>query len=529
MKSFSISGPVVPDEHYCIPPLARVDLALWCKLVRGKKYFVVHAPRQTGKTSALLAFRDHLNAGAAGVEYRCVYANVEGAQAAREDVASVMQTILGRLASEARETLGDRFLLEHRAEILEQFGPYDALQEALMQWAKADPRPLVLLLDEVDALVGDGLMSVLRQLRAGYEKRPKLFPQSVVLCGLRDVSDYRVQFPDGKKQPGGGSAFNIVDRSLRLGDFSPAEIDALLGQHTAESGQAYAPEAVESIQEYTQGQPWLVNALAAEMCEQREKGDGAEGEVLVQEVLAAKEALILRRDTHLDQLAERLREDRVRRVIEPMLTGASAYTTKVSDEDLQYVQDLGLTALGDPWTIANPIYKQVIPRALTYAMQMEFAKIQINCVDADGNLNVHELLSGFQDYFRENSGHWPELQSYSEAGAQLMLQAFIAGVTGKRGRVSREYDLNRRRADLLIFWRSGEAETRFVIEYKLRQNGLERTEREGLEQTATYMDISAAAEGHLVIFDRTQERSWEEKIYHHEKEHAGKTIGVWGV
>ena len=148
------------------------------------RYFVLHAPRQTGKTSALLALRDLLNSGAAG-DYRCVYVNVEAAQAVREDVGRAMRVIVGRLASRAR-LLGDGFLYDTWSDIVASFGD-GALAEALTRWCEADPKPLVLLIDEIDSLIGDTLISVLRQLRDGYDQRPESFPHSVVLCGVRDV------------------------------------------------------------------------------------------------------------------------------------------------------------------------------------------------------------------------------------------------------------------------------------------------------------------------------------------------------
>ena len=87
MRFFNTEGPVRADDHYCIPPLERLDLDAVLDLVRSKKYFVLHAPRQTGKTSALLALRDLLNSGAAG-DYRCVYARA-------------MRALLGELARRA--------------------------------------------------------------------------------------------------------------------------------------------------------------------------------------------------------------------------------------------------------------------------------------------------------------------------------------------------------------------------------------------------------------------------------------------
>ena len=180
MRFFNTSGPIKPERHYCIPPLERLDMAEVLGLVRDEKYFVLHAPRQTGKTSALLALCDLLNAEG---YYRCVYVNVEGGQAGREEVEQVMRTILGALALRANLTLGDEFLLEVWSNILAEFGPHAALQAALTRWAQADPKPLVLLIDEIDALMGDSLLSVLRQLRAGYDLRPGGFRRAWCCAG----------------------------------------------------------------------------------------------------------------------------------------------------------------------------------------------------------------------------------------------------------------------------------------------------------------------------------------------------------
>ena len=128
MPSFNTSGPVVALDHYCIPPLERLNLNEVRRLIRDKRYFVLHAPRQTGKTSALLALRDLLNAEGA---YRCVYVNVEAGQAAREDVERVMRAILAGLASRARMTLGDEFLGKVWSGLLAEVGPDAALQEVL--------------------------------------------------------------------------------------------------------------------------------------------------------------------------------------------------------------------------------------------------------------------------------------------------------------------------------------------------------------------------------------------------------------
>lgn len=220
MRFFNTTGPMVPEDHYSIPPLECIGLDRALRLIREKRYFVLNAPRQTGKTSVLLALQGLLNSGKVGA-YRCVYVNVETAQAAGEDVQAGLRAILARLASRARWSIQDDFVAKAWRSALEAEGPHAALTEVLSQWAEADARPLVLLVDEIDSLVGDTLLAVLRQLRDGYDLRPHAFPQSIVLCGVRDVRDYSIRSTSRNEQIRGGSAFNIKAKSLRLGDFSP--------------------------------------------------------------------------------------------------------------------------------------------------------------------------------------------------------------------------------------------------------------------------------------------------------------------
>ena len=529
VRKFNTEGPVVAADHYHIPPLERVDLDAVLGLIRDKKYFVLHAPRQTGKTSALLALRDLLNGGAQG-DFRCVYANVEDGQAMRENVAEGMRTMLAELALQASVTLGDDTLEDLWPGVLERVGPGTALRQALARWSMADSRPLVLLIDEIDALVGDTLLSVLRQLRTGYVDRPARFPHSIILCGVRDVRDYRIHSTAEDRLVLGGSAFNIIATSLRLGDFSEDEIRALLGQHTAATGQAFTAEAQTLILTRTAGQPWLVNALCYDACFRHPPGRERARPITAHAILEAQERLILRRDTHIDDLAHKLREERVRRVVEPILTGADQQAW--STEDVAYVCDLGLVAQDAAGTprIANPIYAEVVPRHLNYAVQETLPQQMAWYVGADGGLDLEGLLAAFQEFFREHSEHWVQrFEQYHEAGPQLLLQAHLQRIVNGGGRIEREYALGRGRTDLLIVWSQGGRERRFVVECKVLRKGLERTIAEGMEQTRGYVDRCGAEAGHLIVFDRTPDRPWAEKIFRRTPAGAGVPVTVWGM
>lgn len=527
-RYFNTAGPIRKEDHYCIDPIHRLDLEGLLSLIEQKKYFVLHAPRQTGKTSLLLALMDYLNKEG---KYKCLYSNVEMAQAAREDVKGGIRTVLSVMAGDALHYLKDSFLEEKWAEIFAKRGEFSALQNALTLWCQQDEKPVVLFIDEVDSLVGDTLISLLRQLRSGYTLRPASFPQSIILCGVRDVRDYRIHSDIEKSVITGGSAFNIKAASLRLGSFSNDDIEELFRQHTEETGQPFHNDIFPLVWELTGGQPWLVNALGYETCFNMKEGRDRKKEITVDMVLQAKENLILRRETHLDQLADKLSESRVQRVIEPILAGVEEIE-KLPVEDIEYAEDLGLIKTKPQLAIANRIYGEVIPRQLTYTTQMQIPHEIHWYTGADGRLDMDKLLTAFQGFFRKHFDVWIKSFDYREAGPQLLLQAFLQRLVNGGGRVEREYGLGRMRTDLLVTWPckgSKEGVQEIVLELKLRYGSLETTIEKGLKQTRKYMDKCGTDEGYLLIFDRSPNVSWDEKIFKREETYNGVKINVYGM
>ena len=550
MRFFNTEGPVRPNDHYAIAPLDRADVDEFLGLIRAKRYFVLHAPRQTGKTSALIALRNLLNSGEVG-DFRCVNVNVETAQVARDDVARGVRAILSGLAMSAR-LLGDSYPDGVWTDVLAKAGPEEALKELLARWCLANPVPLVLLVDEIDSLVGDTLLSVLRQLRAGYEQRPEAFPQSVVLCGVRDIRDYRIRSSAGEVIAG-GSPFNVAAKSLRMGDFTEAETRALMAQHTEETGQRFSEAAQGAVWTQTEGQPWLVNALCAGACFDNKAGRDRSRAIEVDDVYAAREELILSRRTHLDQLAHKLEEERVRQVVEPLLSGGEV---RHHARDLEYVRDLGLIAAADPPRIANPIYREVVPRELGYVLQSSL-DIQVAWyVDDAGRLDMTKLLSAFRTFFGEHAEHWlGHLGAYREAAPQLILQSYLQRVVNGGGRIEREYGLGRGRTDLLVLWpreagQPSDLWERFVVECKVLRDSdrksLAWTVEKGVEQALGYMAQCGAEEGHLVVMDRRSgerrrsearqhgdgeadgsERQREGEGARSERLHDGRKVAVW--
>ena len=525
MKFFNTAGPVVEGDHYLLDPLSRIDFPDVMDLVRQKKYFVLHAPRQTGKTSMLLAMTKKINREG---QYRCLYVNVETAQASREDVSSAVRSIGSMMGKYSINYMGDHYIEDHREALFRQESPQTFLFSLLSNWTLASDKPTIVLVDEIDSLMGDSLVSVLRQLRSGYSERPYSFPQSIILCGVRDVRDYRIHASSEKDPVTGGSAFNVKAKSLRMGNFNQDEVYELLQQHTTETGQVFTPEALEAIWDNTHGQPWLVNALAHELTYEI-KVNRDRSVVLTEEmVYQARENLIYRRETHLDQLADKLKEPRVHRIVAPMLAGTEL-SSDVGEDDIEYVYDLGLIEKRPQLKIANPIYREVIPRTLIWASQLTIAHQTHWYIDPKtGFLDMAKLLAAFQQFFREHSESWVDLIHYKEAGRQLLLQAFLQRVINGGGKIEREYGLGRGRTDILVVLEHQKGVQRIVLELKIQKGKRQTTVENALPQITKYMDQSGATEGHLLIFDKSDTR-WEDKIFHDEITHEGITVQIWGM
>ncbi|RRR70223.1 MAG: ATP-binding protein, partial [Candidatus Viridilinea halotolerans] len=293
---------------------------------------------------------------------------------------------------------------------------------ALSAWAHASPRPLVVLIDEIDALQDDTLVSVLRQLRAGYNDRPAAFPHALALIGMRDVRDYKVA-AGGSGRLGTASPFNVKTRSLTLGNFSAEDVATLYAQHTADSGQHFTPEALAEAFRLTQGQPWLVNALVKVAVE--ELAPDPATAITPALITAAKDVLIERQDTHLDSLAERLREPRVRAVVEPILAGAML--GNLPPDDLRFAQDLGLVrpdAHGG-LEIANPIYHEVVPRVLGATTLASLPRIAPTWLTSNGTLDPERLLAAFLAFWRQHGELLLATAPYAEIAPHLVLMAFL--------------------------------------------------------------------------------------------------------
>ena len=522
MKKFNTTGPCFPDEHYMIPALDRLPGIR--ELVADGNYFVVHAPRQSGKTTALKALVREINEKGDMV---AIYCTLEALQnSSNPDVAMPkMRQLLLRSArtvpSLARLASGGDDVSSRQRDV---GWTVTAISDTLTDFCLAAGKPVVVFFDEADCLVGDVLISFLRQLRDGYVNRDMIpFPKSVALVGMLDVRDYKAQIrPDGQSL-GQISPFNIIRKDMLIPNFTEADIAALYAQHTAATGQTFADGVVEDVWRLTRGQPWLVNAIGCE-CVEEIHGNRFGETINVEDVEEAKEAIIRRRDTHVDSLMERMREPRVRRIVEPLISG-QGLTVSRNSEDFRYVIDLGLLREDEVKRVvpANPMYAEIIGRYLTRDEQDDMqSRISETPWVKDDGLDMPGLMAAFQQFWRENSGADKDIMGYRESVPHLVLMAFLQRVTNGGGHINREMALGTGRLDLCVEFRGG----RYAIEVKTSANF---QGEKSYAQCAKYLDSLGLAEGWMPVFEKSKEKTWDEKIYSRDEIVDGKTIHVIGL
>lgn len=461
------------------------------ELVDNKKYFILHAPRQTGKTTTMISFVQAMNQEG---KYAAVYANVEPAQAVRHNVVLANDAFVDAVSANAKFFLPKSYWPSR--DVLNIAPSAEKFKKFLQEWSSELPKPLVLFIDEADSLIGDSLLSLLRQLRSGYALRPTAFPHSVALIGLRDIRDYRIYSENEKRFVIGGSAFNIKDESLTMGNFSPNDVRELYAQHTAETGQQFTEEALDLVFEQTQGQPWLVNALGKQMCFGEHKvADGRT--VTANDVYRAGEILIQRRDTHLDHLGDKLTEPRVAKVIDVILGSGDLGTLgSIPEDDLQYVIDLGLVVrTREGIGIANPIYREVIPRQLTVVEQAFMRSNPDWYVTPEGRLDINLVLKRFFEFYRENAEMLEGRKLYVEAAYHLAFMAWLQRIVNGGGYIRREYAAGLGFVDVVIQF----GPDKFVFELKTAQNFVRK---EALAQIARYAHKMSVKECYLMVFRR---------------------------
>jgi hypothetical protein len=360
------------------------------------------------------------------------------------------------------------------------------------------------------------MINFLRQLREGFAGRGiGKFPISIVLVGMRDLKDY-ITASTGGRPPNPGSPFNIKEDSAVLSNFHKDDVAHLFAQRTAENGQQITQEALDFVFEQSNGQPWIVNSLFKRATMRILDRDSTET-VTLAHIKEAREQMIMARETHLDALGERLKEPRIRRVVQPILVGEMNPDLGRTNPDVMLAMDLGLVQWTSETglTISNPIYTEILTRHLNSGYHdIMPPPTSWQWQKPDGSLDMDRMIKEFQKFWRRYADIWEEKADYTEAFPHLLLLAFLQRVLNGEGQIDRECGAGKGRMDVGVKYNG----RWYVIEIKLvhEHDSLQTVKEEGLEQIGYYRDrFETGTPAWLLIFDRrvkTREKSWDERI-----------------
>ncbi|MFC5180509.1 ATP-binding protein [Actinomadura harenae] len=502
MMEFNTAGPCIPGKHYMLDPLARLPEAR--RLAERGDYFVVYAPRQSGRTTMLESLARALNATG---DYAAVRFSCETAAMA-EDRRRSQGLILASVRNAAEDCGLPTDCLPPAKDDAE---PSSLLVgDAFTEWAATSSRPLVLLFDEIDCLPWPRLADVLAQLRCGAMSTPTPFPHSVALCGMQNVHDLENTHSDPRM--GTPVPYDISVTTLRLGDFTLDEVAELYAQHTEETGQVFEATAVQRVFEVTQGQPWMVNALARDIIEVM--CVPASQPITEELVDRAVERLIQNNPAHLAHLMAHLPEPRTRRVIEPLLKGTLKATDDLAQcddvtyyEAVSFVRALGLAPQEPPLRISNPIYQEAITRTLSRSLQHALLIEPRALLLPDGRLDVGKLLDGFLAFWEDHPETLDKRRHYREAACHLAFIGFLQRVLDGDGLIGGEYGLCMGGLDLALRRpytdeQGRRAIQRAAFELRVHRSDADYPNPYSLDQLDGYLDSLGLDTGTLIVFDR---------------------------
>lgn len=437
----------------------------------------------------------------------------------------------------------------------------------------------MLLFDEIDSLAGPALSTFLTQLREGYLHRSNSsssrFPRSIALIGLRDISEYRDKIYPEEQSLGLAIPFDIITESFSLPNFSLDDIAYLYSQHTVATGQNFEKNAIDRAWYWSEGQPWLANALAYEAVENQLKNNFSIP-VTESEIDTAAHAIMLSNREHIRSIRHRLQEYRVIRTMEAVIIGSQTVPDGITQDDFRYSEDLGLLknvkiTLEDDTQVnamkiidglkpSNPIYKNIIFKMLTDILQSNIPIAFIRPWTDGHVLDMNGLLRSFQTFWRLHSGmltsgdistksielairhgmeHYERTHAkpadldlaesikssmvffFNEALSHLVILSFLQRLlNGGVDNIEREVALGSGRLDICVYYKK----ISYPIELKI--NGVSSFDS-SLKQLLRYMDHLKASEGWLVIFDNDANVPWEGKIRDSTVDFLGKTIHVF--
>ena len=502
MRRFGTQGPVNPEQHYVVPRTA--ELAEFIKRVKEGRYIVIFAPRQTGKTTffqravaALTA--EELTYFSIQLNFE-IYVDCDRSEFYEfltKQICKEIERVFherGAALDAALKHFLDNAQITNHLSMMEFFEEFQRFLKDAGNWRK-----VVLIIDEFDGIPISALKGFLHAFRPTYITHATLqCPHSLGLVGVKSIAqlDY-----DRSVSP-----FNIHD-DFALSNFTLTQVEELFGQYTDETGQAFAPEVIESIHKQTGGQPFLVNRFAQILTEEL---DIPKTETLtITHFSQAHRRLLEEQNTNIEHLLTNIRKDRR---FETILMQIVAYENSVQfNPDNDIINELATYGVITKGTdrkceIVNPIYLHRIVQAfkpLVNGLENDYFPEDTDgfqYLTSDGHIQMERLMDNFWDFIARAGFRILQVpETPQEFIGQHLLFAYLDQfVTSVNGAMYMEVPTGRGRMDLIIFHN----QRKHIVETKIWRS--DRAYTQGKQQLAAYLATEGVVEGSSVVFDHRE-------------------------
>jgi hypothetical protein len=466
-------------------------------LIDSGKYFTINRARQYGKTTLLdMIWRKMSN------RYLVIDTSFEGVgDRAFENESSFAHLFVSLVKSVLKYNNDDNQLLS----VLNGKDPssMDDLSNLITVFCQASPKPVLLLIDEVDKSSDNQLfLSFIGMLRELYLQRTrrgmKSTFHSVVLAGVYDIKNLKLKLrPDEEKKY--NSPRNIAaDFNVDM-TFHPEEIAQMLGDYENDEHTGMDIQSIsEEIYKYTNGYPFLVSYICKIIDEQFEKNWTPES------VVRAVKLIVQGGSTLMDDLSKNLEHYPDFREF--------MFQVAVNSEDYAYTLMNPMVSMGNMFSyIRNrngrvAIHNLVFEEALYLYYTVDYsiknsARLSpfLTNYIVNGKLHMEHVVTRFRDLMHEE--YRDSTVPFLEREGRLLFLTFLKPIINGTGFYYVEPQTrDNRRMDLVVTYDKQE----FIVELKIWRG--DKYEKKGRDQLSEYLAIRGMDEGYLVTFDFSKDR-----------------------
>ncbi len=501
MRSFGTRGRVYPDKHYVVPRTN--EIMDFNNRIKDGQYIVLFAPRQTGKTTFFRFAVEKLTTE--DPEYFPIQLNFEALQnlnttdfygAVHQRICKEIENGLQKrgciLNEDINQILGNTELTTH----LSMFEFFEECQNLLNDYLQIQNK-VVLIIDEFDGIPPSEVSDFLHILRENYLADVPKSPYSVTIVGVKSITQLNF---DRSISP-----FNVQD-DFNLPNFSLEQVKELLSQYTAEVGQDFAADVIETLYKQTAGQPFLVNRFAQILTDEM---DIPKTETIAMEhFLAAHDEMLQEQNTNIQHLLTNIRRDqRFKDILMKIVSYERGVPYNLDNEIINELTMYGVIRRGTDrmCQIVNPIYHHRIMQAfkpVINGLEQDYfpEDVDIDFIDylkPTGEIELEALLDNFKDFIARAGFRILQVpETPQEYVGQNLLYAYLDQfVRIVKADMFLEVQTGRGRIDLLIIHN----QRKYIVETKIWEG--ERYYKSGKSQLVEYLKSEKSDEGYYVVFD----------------------------